>query len=105
MFATAAPHPSFVQRLLRHDDVLRTRPQVTRWYALHLEQGETEEMPPAQGRLVVHCRKGAVWITHDGDPKDVILDANESYAVARPNRMTMHALHGDCGLEIQLDAV
>jgi hypothetical protein len=100
---SAASSHSLVKRLLRDESVLTAQPQVTRWYAVHLEQGETEEMPRAEGRLVVHCRSGAVWITHDGDPKDVILDANESYTVARPDRMTMHALHGDCGLEIQLD--
>ena len=53
--------------------------------------------------MVVHCRRGNVWITHDGDPKDVILARGQSYAATRPGRLNVHAMHGACELEIQVD--
>ena len=52
---------------------------------------------------MVHCRTGSVWITRDGDPKDVFLAAGQSYAATRAGRLNVHALQGDCGLEIQVD--
>jgi hypothetical protein len=78
--------------------------RVTRRFALRIAQGATEELPIAAGRMVLHCLSGALWITHDGDPRDVILAANESYLVDRPDRMTVHALRGS-GLEIELGGI
>ena len=98
--------PNLLARLLRlaHEDTdLPLEPNVTRRLAIPLAEGETEEVAPAVGRMVLHCRSGALWITHDGDPRDVILDANESYRVDRADRMTVHALQGS-GLEIELGA-
>jgi hypothetical protein len=82
---------------------INVKPNVTRWFAVNLAEGATEELPPAEGRMVVHCRSGALWITHDGDPRDVILDENESYLVDRRDRMMVHALRGS-GLEIEVGA-
>ena len=79
------------------------RPRVTRWFAAHVGHGRTREITPPPGRVTVHCRDGEAWITHDGDPKDVLLRPNESYLVERSDRMTLHALQGDCVLEIQVD--
>jgi hypothetical protein len=98
-------HPaSFMTRLLGRDD----RPhaaaaRVTRLLALGVPAGKLRELPIGHGRMVVHCRRGEVWITHDGDPRDVVLRQDESYVVDRPARMTAFALHGDCGLELQQD--
>jgi hypothetical protein len=99
----ALPTPGFVARFLARD--ARPSPsRVTRWFAAHVRQGATREIPPASGRMTVHCRDGEAWITHDGDPKDVMLQANQSYAVDRRGaRMTVHALRGDCVFEIQVD--
>jgi hypothetical protein len=97
---------ALLTRLLRHSPggaVLPADPHVTRWFAVRLDEGETEEVPPAVGRMVLHCRSGALWITHDGDPRDVILGVNESYRVDRADRMTVHALLGS-GLEIEVGA-
>lgn len=40
----------------------------------------------------VTCLQGVLWITHDGDTKDIVLDAGEHYEVERPTRMLIHAL-------------
>ena len=75
--------------------------QVTRWYAAQVRQGTTREFPCAGGRMTVHCRNGEAWITHDGDPRDVVLQAPQSYTTDRSERMTLHALKGDCVVEIE----
>jgi hypothetical protein len=100
----ALPTPgSFMTRLFaRAPQGARSR--VTRWFAAHVRHGATREIPVAAGHMTVHCRNGEAWITHDGDPKDVMLQANQSYAVAaRGGRMTVHAMKGDCIFEIQVD--
>lgn len=40
----------------------------------------------------VACLQGSLWITHDGDTKDILLDAGEHYEVDRRTRMLIHAL-------------
>jgi hypothetical protein len=93
--------PAFMSRLFAAAP--RQRPRVTRWFAAHVRHGATREITPPPGRVTVHCRDGEAWITHDGDPKDVMLQANQSYRVERGDRMTLHAMRGDCVLEIQVD--
>ena len=95
---------AFMTRLFgREDRPQVTAPQVRRLLALGVPAGRLRELPMGQGRMVVHCRSGEVWITHDGDPRDVVLKKDESYVVDRPARMTAFALRGDCGLELQQD--
>jgi hypothetical protein len=93
--------PGFVARLFRTAPV--ARPRITRWFAAHVRQGATREIAPPPGTVTVHCRSGEAWITHDGDPRDVLLQANESYEMDTRHRMTLHALRGDCVVEIQVD--
>ena len=38
------------------------------------------------------CRCGSLWVTHDGDPRDITLDAGQSYRADRNARMLVHAL-------------
>lgn len=40
----------------------------------------------------VVCLQGSLWITHDGDTKDILLDAGEHHGVDRSTRMLIHAL-------------
>jgi hypothetical protein len=101
-----ALHPNtFMARLRgREDRAVAAQPRVTRLLAVGVRDGATRELPRVHpGRMVVHCRQGEAWITHDGDPRDVVLQANQSYAVDNAHRMTVHALRGDCGLELQFD--
>lgn len=38
------------------------------------------------------CVSGSVWITHDGDLKDVVISEGDSYTVVRPSRMLVSGL-------------
>ena len=40
----------------------------------------------------VVCLQGALWITHDGDTRDIVLEAGQHYAVDCAARMLVHAL-------------
>lgn len=103
--ALHARHPFFLPRLIGRDDrVVIARPEVTRWLAFGVPAGQTHALPRAQGRMVVHCRSGQAWITHDGYQQDVVLRPNQSYAVACDGRMTAHAMGGDCALALELTA-
>ncbi len=49
-------------------------------------------LDPLQHR--VECLGGSVWITLDGDIKDIILDAGQNYQAERNSRMLIYALTG-----------
>lgn len=103
MLLTLAPSALMPRLLGRDARVLSSRPQVTRWFALGVPANTTQELPRANGRLVVHCRRGMIWITHDGEARDIVLRTNECYVVTGEGRMTAHAMNADAGLELQVD--
>jgi hypothetical protein len=79
------------------------RSHVTRRFAATVPKGATREIPFPPGRVTLHCRQGEAWITHDGDPRDVLLHADESYTADNPRRMTVHAMRGDCLFDVQVE--
>ena len=79
-----------------------SRPGITRWFAERVPQGTTREIKPPPGRVTVHCRRGEAWLTHDGDPRDVLLAAAESYVADTHRRLTVHSMRGDCVLEFEV---
>ena len=40
----------------------------------------------------IECIAGRAWITHDHDPRDIILEAGESHTCDRPERVIVQAL-------------
>ena len=81
---------------------LREPRRVTRRICMRLARGATEVIPGVDGSVVVRCAKGSVWITHDGDPKDVVLEPQQTYHPDREDAMRMHALQ-PCVVEIQFE--
>ena len=47
----------------------------------------------------VTCLTGLLWLTHDGDPKDLILQPGEQYQADRRSTLLVHALQ-DSGLAL-----
>jgi Protein of unknown function (DUF2917) len=56
-----------------------------------LAPGDSARYDDASGRALC-CLAGSLWITHDRDPKDVFVEAGETYYVASRERMIVHAL-------------
>jgi hypothetical protein len=48
----------------------------------------------------IRCDSGMVWITQDGDPRDVVLAAGEQFTVDRPGAVVVLAIDG---ATLQLD--
>jgi hypothetical protein len=99
----------FVQERLRaaHDPLqrpLRLRPaaRVKRRFACELPRGAARRFDRVDGSVMVRCASGSLWITHDGDPKDVILSPQESYRAERDAAMHLYALQ-PCVLEIEFE--
>ena len=47
----------------------------------------------------IECVGGVLWITQDGDPRDVVLGAGQSFRLDRPGRAVLFAL-ADAGFVV-----
>ena len=81
---------------------LRPLPRVRRRFAVRVAQGEHHRFERVDDTVTVYCTNGHLWITHDGDPKDVILRSGESYRACREDAMYLSALQ-PCVLEIEFE--
>jgi hypothetical protein len=78
-------------------------PVVTHRFTMQLRQGCSEQVMHPNRGVEVRCKRGRLWITHDGDPKDLVLEPDESYTAERGARMTLHALQ-PCEMEMQFSS-
>lgn len=91
-------HSPAIARELR----LRPLPRVKRRFALEMAKGEARTFERVDDSVIVRCSRGSLWITHDGDPKDVILSSHEGYRAQREDAMHVFALQ-PCLLEIEFE--
>lgn len=56
-----------------------------------LARGRSLALARPQGRLV-RCDRGCIWLTHDGDPRDIVLAAGEAHRCDRDAPLIVHAL-------------
>lgn len=40
----------------------------------------------------IACLEGCLWLTHDGDCRDIVLEAGQSHVADRDSRLAIHAL-------------
>jgi hypothetical protein len=81
---------------------LRPPERVKRRIAVQMERGEARRFDWVDETVMICCATGGVWITHDGDPKDVILGPHESYRAERGDAMHVFAMQ-DCVVEIEFE--
>ena len=51
------------------------------------------EIPDASSACIV-CTAGCLWLTLDGDPRDVILEPGDTFTSREPRRALLYALQG-----------
>lgn len=56
-----------------------------------LAKGATPAVRRPAG-VTVECRQGCLWLTHDGDARDIVLNAGERYVSTLGQRLLVHAL-------------
>jgi hypothetical protein len=56
-----------------------------------LKAGTMLAVPQPRGQRI-ECLRGSLWLTHDGDPKDIVLAAGDSYTVDRDARLLVYGL-------------
>lgn len=58
---------------------------------LRLQQRSIFSVPDAAG-VQIACREGSLWITLDNDPRDIVLNAGESFVGTEHRRALIYAL-------------
>jgi hypothetical protein len=64
-------------------------------FDLSLQPQAMFSVPDAAG-VQVHCRRGSVWITLDGDGRDLVLQAGDSFVTPEHRRVLIYALGPAC---------
>jgi len=59
--------------------------------AVNLQRRQTFRLQARKGQHI-ECQTGQLWITQDGDPRDVILSAHESFTLDRTGDALVSAL-------------
>jgi hypothetical protein len=61
----------------------------------HLARRKTVSLHVRKGQGI-ECRSGQLWITQDGDPRDMILEAERSFMFDRNGQALVSALEDAC---------
>ncbi len=59
--------------------------------AAHLQRRQTFALRAKKGQRI-EVRSGQIWVTQDGDPRDVILGANQCFTLDRSGHTLVSAL-------------
>ena len=94
----AATVPALLRRLRRTAPrSLWIRPAPTPVH--RLDKGATLVVAHPCG-TEIECRSGSLWLTHDGDVKDLVLAAGERYRSGSDRRLLVHALAADSAVVV-----
>ena len=60
-----------------------------------LDKGATTWIAQPLGRII-RCETGTLWLTFDGEPLDLILEAGQSHRCDKASRLGIHAMSAAC---------
>lgn len=66
---------------------------------IRLDSGQIFEIHGGQG-VELECREGAVWITQSNDPLDIVLTADESFALEKSGLAIVSACGGPAAISV-----
>lgn len=66
---------------------------------LRLERGQVIKVQDGVGSTVC-ALQGAVWITEDNQPKDIVLEEGQCYQLRNPGLAILHPLSGSAAVSI-----
>ena len=61
--------------------------------SVRLNTGELLDIDDGEG-FTIECREGAIWITQSNDPRDIVLEAGESFVLDKPGLALICAAAG-----------
>lgn len=64
-------------------------------FDLGLRREAMFSVPDAAG-IEILCRNGIVWITLDGDPRDIVLEAHDRFTTTEHRRALIYAMQPSC---------
>jgi len=77
---------------------------MTRHFAdrsIRLKTGELLDIDDGEG-LGVECLEGAVWITQSNDPRDIVLNAGQSFTLDKPGLALVCAAAGPATVAVEV---
>ncbi len=66
---------------------------------IHVRRGGVLRLQEAEG-TVVTCHAGAVWVTLEDDPRDILIEAGESFVIDRGGLSLVCAIAGPAEVAI-----
>jgi DUF2917 family protein len=67
---------------------------------VRLDTGELLDINDGEG-FTVECLEGAVWVTQSNDPRDIVLDAGESFVLDKPGLALVCAAAGPAVVAVE----
>jgi hypothetical protein len=81
--------PSNASEAIMHPDTPARTLRLARHHSLRLK-----------APLALQARAGTLWVTIDGDPQDIVLEAGDLRCFDAPAALLVHAIAGDAALEL-----
>lgn len=90
-FELGHPFKGVLHRLSRWLDLRLASPRQSTTFHISLAYGGIHAVSNFRGGRI-ECNEGAVWLTHDGDCRDAVLEAGQSHVTDRDSRLVIYAL-------------
>jgi hypothetical protein len=83
---------------------MQGKPDMTRHFVdrpIRLNTGQLLDISDGEG-FTVECLEGAVWITQSNDPRDIVLNAGQSFVLDKPGLALVCAAAGPALVAVEV---